>query len=39
MIWWDCSINVRVVGQSVLKGGALRGKGENKLSRCCLFIR
>ena len=39
VIWWNCAINVRVVGVRFFEGVLFGVKSENKLSRCCLFIR
>jgi len=37
VIWWNCAINVRVVGARYFEGVLFGVKSENKLSRCYLL--
>ena len=37
VIWWNCAINVRVVGASCFEGVLFGVKSENKLSGCYLL--
>ena len=37
VIWWNCAINVRVVGARCFEGVLFGLKSENKLSRCYLL--
>ena len=37
VIWWNCAINVRVVGARYFEGVLFGVKSENNLSRCYLL--
>jgi len=39
VIWWNCAINVRVVGARYFEGVLFGVKSDNKLSRCYYIVK
>ena len=39
MIWWNCGINVRVVGARYFEGVLFGVKNDNKSSRCYYIVK
>ena len=39
VIWWNCGINVRVVGARYFEGVLFGVKSDNKLSRCYYIVK